>query len=171
MCRYSTFSTKTNHPVLTQPISNPQNQFSAPKFWSPGAFTSWDACVGALRSANASKGPFHSLTWYAPPAGPTRHVPPSPFDGECFGVRGTEWRPRVHQGVRSARGPGAAPGPCADEMDCELNGRCSADGACHCYPGWVGATCGVSDLPCNIRREGGHALETLEGREGIPLKH
>ena len=36
MFRYCTFSTKTNHPDLTRPISNPQNPFSAPKFWSPG---------------------------------------------------------------------------------------------------------------------------------------
>ena len=30
------FQPKTKHPVLTRPISNPQNSFSAPKFWSPG---------------------------------------------------------------------------------------------------------------------------------------
>ena len=102
-----------------------------------GSFTSWGACVGALNSANASN--FNSITWYAPPAGTTRHDPKSQFDGDCFGVRGTGWRPRVRRGVRSARGPGAAAGPCADEMDCELNGKC-ADGACDCYPGWTGDT-------------------------------
>ena len=36
MCRYCACSTETKHPVLTRPISNPQNPFSAPKFWSPG---------------------------------------------------------------------------------------------------------------------------------------
>ena len=36
VCRYCDFSTKTKHPVLTRPISNPQNPCSAPKFWSPG---------------------------------------------------------------------------------------------------------------------------------------
>ena len=36
MCRYCAFSVKTKHPVLTRPILNPQNPFSAPKFWSPG---------------------------------------------------------------------------------------------------------------------------------------
>ena len=37
MCRYYAFSVKTKHPVvLTRPIPNPQNPFSAPKFWSPG---------------------------------------------------------------------------------------------------------------------------------------
>ena len=30
------FQPKTKHPVLTRPISSPQKQFSAPKFWSPG---------------------------------------------------------------------------------------------------------------------------------------
>ena len=31
------FQPKTNHPVLTRPISNPQNPFPAyPRFWSPG---------------------------------------------------------------------------------------------------------------------------------------
>ena len=34
-----------------------------------GTFASWGACVGALKAANASKGPFHSITWYAPPLG------------------------------------------------------------------------------------------------------
>ena len=33
---YRTFYNRTKHPVLTRPISNPQNPFSAPKFWSPG---------------------------------------------------------------------------------------------------------------------------------------
>ena len=28
---------------------------------------------------------------------------------------------------------------------------------------------GVSDLPCDIRREGGRSLVLLEGREGNPL--
>ena len=36
MCRYRSFAVNTKHPVLTRPISNPQNPFSAPKFWSPG---------------------------------------------------------------------------------------------------------------------------------------
>ena len=103
-----------------------------------GSFTSWGACVGALNSANASA--YTSITWYAPPGGTTRHDPKSQFDGDCFGVRGTGWRPRVRRGVRSARGPGAAAGPCADEMGCELNGKCTADGACDCYPGWTGDT-------------------------------
>ena len=39
MCSYRTFSTRNKHPVLTQPILNPQNPFSAPKFWSPGYYT------------------------------------------------------------------------------------------------------------------------------------
>ena len=29
------FQTRAKHPVLTRPISNPQDPFSAPKFWSP----------------------------------------------------------------------------------------------------------------------------------------
>ena len=36
MCRYCAFSAKIKHPILTRPISNPQNPFSTPKFWSPG---------------------------------------------------------------------------------------------------------------------------------------
>ena len=36
VCRYCAFSVKTKHPVLTRPISNPQNPFSTPKLWSPG---------------------------------------------------------------------------------------------------------------------------------------
>ena len=36
VCRYCTFSTKNKHPVLTRPISNVWNPFSAPKLWSPG---------------------------------------------------------------------------------------------------------------------------------------
>ena len=35
MCRYCTLSTKTKHPVLTRPISNPQNPFSAPQILEP----------------------------------------------------------------------------------------------------------------------------------------
>eukprot|EP01052_Picozoa_sp_SAG31_P019174 SAG31_NODE_1388_length_8538_cov_3.310843_2_plen_212_part_00 len=67
-----------------------------------GAFTSWGACVNALNAANATQGPFHSITWFAP-ADTNRHQPPkSSLEGGCFGVRGTEWRPRIHQ-VRDAR--------------------------------------------------------------------
>ena len=36
VCRYCAFSIKTKHRVLTRPISDPQNPFSTPKFWSPG---------------------------------------------------------------------------------------------------------------------------------------
>ena len=43
VCRCCTFSTKTKHPVLTQLISNLQNPFSAPKFWSPACLAAGSA--------------------------------------------------------------------------------------------------------------------------------
>ena len=109
-----------------------------------GNFSSWDDCAAAVAAANATRGPFSSSTWYAPGF---IHDMRSPFDGNCFAATDTAWKPHINQGVRSARGPSARVPPCADEMDCELNGLCSKiTGQCVCHAGWVGETCGVLDL-------------------------
>ena len=64
---------------------------------------SWAECVdAALGKGSAS---FNSITWHTPGF----NGRPSTFDGECFGVTGTEWDPRGEAGVVSAKGPGAGP--------------------------------------------------------------
>ena len=47
VCRYCAFSVNTKHPVLTRPISNPQNPIYTPTFWSPGHVLREEASQGA----------------------------------------------------------------------------------------------------------------------------
>lgn len=97
-----------------------------------GTVASWDACAAAMVTANQTQGPFNSLTWYAPEPG-FIHGMKSPFDGNCFAVTGTVWKPHINQGVRSARGPSARVPPCENEIDCELNGQLPMNRVIHVH--------------------------------------
>ena len=139
-----------------------------------GHFTSWAPCVAAMVGRNGTDGPFHSMTWHEPGyAGQ-----PEPWDGDCYGVAGTEWSPSSHPKITSAKGPGvpAAPsvpparhphgappsGPCRDALDCGLNGACRA-GACVCRPAWTGRRCQSLALQPALLEAGYHHV-TADGK-------
>ena len=72
-----------------------------------GKFASWGPCVAAMEAQNATKGPFNSLTWHTP--GYEGH--PAAWDGDCYGITGTEWTNKQQPKIISARGPHTVPSP------------------------------------------------------------
>jgi hypothetical protein len=73
-----------------------------------GHFTTWDPCVAAMEAQNKSKGPFNSLTFHTP----GYSGKPAAWDGDCYGMTGTEWTgKRGHPLIWSAKGPHAVPSP------------------------------------------------------------
>ena len=53
----------------------------------------------------------------------------------------------------------ACAAPCASDEHCNLNGLCQASGACACFPGWTGATCGLLNvLPLQVGASGMNEL-------------
>ena len=51
----------------------------------------------------------------------------------------------------------AAAGGCSTDSDCNLNGRCGADGACACLAAWGGPACATLQLLPTTRISGLHA--------------
>ena len=72
-----------------------------------GKFTAWAPCVAAMEAQNKSKGPFNSLTWHTPGYSGR----PAAWDGDCYGVTGTEWTNKKEAKIMSAKGPHAVPAP------------------------------------------------------------
>lgn len=73
-----------------------------------GHFTEWGPCVAAMVSQNSSHGPFNSITWHQPGYSGRK----ASWDGDCYGMTGTEWAPRHdHMLIHSAKGPHAVPSP------------------------------------------------------------
>lgn len=69
--------------------------------------------------------------------------------GACLGHVDNSWLPMSVDGSKEAGmiDSGQIAWPCSDEMDCSLNGICSAaDGQCVCSPGWTGRQCGTLKL-------------------------
>ena len=72
-----------------------------------GKLTAWDACVTAMETQNKTKGPFNSLTWHTPGYSGKKQA----WDGDCYGVTGTEWTGKQEAKIVSAKGPHAVPAP------------------------------------------------------------
>ena len=64
--------------------------------------------------------------------------------GQCFGRLDPSWVPLEATG-EDAADSGTVEWPCADSLDCSLNGKCAA-GTCACNKGWKGRRCEMLNL-------------------------
>lgn len=104
--------------------------------WVPSSTASYAA---AMPAAPSQQQRCHSFTRFA-----DAYADNSTLAGHCFGRLDPSWVPMQAVGS-SAADSGTVNWPCADDLDCSLNGKCM-HGACTCGKGWRGDRCETLNL-------------------------